>query len=199
MIKINFILCAAVSTFLILSVQLYSQKAPEGLFIGSRAPDFKAFDQNKNEIRLKNLIRKGNVVLFFYQGSWCVPCNRILKALKDTLTWIQEKGASVVAITPELPDKFSKIIDSFKITFPVLHDEDLKMMRAYDVANELTENVYVRLKNSNINLEKHNGKNARYLPVTSLFVIDKEWTVKYRFFEKDNRKRPVLKEVLDSL
>ena len=55
---------------LVLSVQLVSaQEAPEGLFIASKAPDFKAKDQNGKEIRLKDLLKEGKVVLVFYRGE----------------------------------------------------------------------------------------------------------------------------------
>lgn len=48
-----------------------SQEAPEGLFIASKAPNFKAKDQYGQEIQLKELLKKGKVVLVFYRGQWC--------------------------------------------------------------------------------------------------------------------------------
>ena len=48
------------SLFLMLAVYFaYGQSAPEGLFIDSKAPDFKAKDQYGQEIRLKDLLKKG--------------------------------------------------------------------------------------------------------------------------------------------
>ena len=68
-----------------------SQEAPEGLFINSKAPDFKAKDQHGKEIRLKDLVKQGKVVLVFYRGNWCPFCNRQLKKLEDSLSLITEK------------------------------------------------------------------------------------------------------------
>lgn len=59
------------SLFLLTAVIAHGQEAPEGLFLGSKAPDFKAKDQSGNEIRLKDLLKKGKVVLVFYRGQWC--------------------------------------------------------------------------------------------------------------------------------
>ena len=42
-----------------------AQEAPEGLFINSKAPDFKGTDQFGKEIRLKDAIKQGKVVLVF--------------------------------------------------------------------------------------------------------------------------------------
>src|SRR5690348_16035733 len=72
----------------------FAQQAPEGLFINSKAPDFKGTDQNGNTVRLKDLIKKGDVVLVFYRGQWCPFCNRYLSKLQDSLQLILDKGAS---------------------------------------------------------------------------------------------------------
>lgn len=176
-----------------------SQEAPEGLFISSKAPDFKATDQNGEEIRLKDLVKKGKVVLVFYRGFWCPHCNRFLKKLEDSLQLIKAKGATLVAVTPEKPGNISKTIEKTKAGYPILFDEDLKIMKAYDVDLEQQENTITRYRNTGIDLEKNNGKNWKYLPIPAVYIIDKESTVIYRFFEPDYKKRPSVKEILDNL
>src|SRR6187455_874671 len=89
---------------LFVSTGLLAQEAPEGLFIASKAPDFKAKDQNGKDVRLKDLLKQGKVVLVFYRGQWCPFCNRELKKLEDSLQYIREKGATLVAVTPEKPE-----------------------------------------------------------------------------------------------
>src|SRR5687767_3980125 len=83
-------------------------QAPEGLFLASKAPDFKGKDQNGNDIRLKDLLKKGKVVLVFYRGEWCPYCNKELSRLQDSLQLITEKGATVIAVSPEKPENISK-------------------------------------------------------------------------------------------
>ncbi|HMK25255.1 MAG TPA: redoxin domain-containing protein, partial [Chitinophagaceae bacterium] len=68
------------------------QEAPEGLFIASKAPDFRAKDQHGTEIRLKDLLKKGKVILVFYRGEWCPYCNKELSRLQDSLQLIKDKG-----------------------------------------------------------------------------------------------------------
>ena len=191
--------------FLLLSFVLlaafYSQaqKAPEGLFIASKAPDFKAKDQNGTEIRLKDLLKKGKVVLVFYRGNWCPYCNKELSRLQDSLSFITEKGATLLAITPEQAEGIAKTTEKTKAEYSILHDEGLKIMKAYDVAFELPENTITRYKNAGLDVEKNNGDNGKYLPVPAVFVVDQEQTVRYRFFETDYKKRPSVKEILDNL
>jgi peroxiredoxin len=185
------------SLFIVSSV--VAQSAPEGLFISSKAPDFKAKDQNNQEIHLKDLLKKGKVVLVFYRGYWCPYCNKELSNLQDSLSLIQEKGATLIAVGAEMPENISKTAEQTKAGYSIVFDEKLKIMKAYDVAFEVPENTITRYRNSNIDIEKINGKNGKWLPVPAVYIIDKESTVTYRFFEPDYKKRPSVKEILANL
>lgn len=177
----------------------FAQEAPEGLFIGSKAADFKGTDQRGNEIRLKDLLKKGKVVLIFYRGYWCPHCNRELSRFQDSIGLILDKGATLVAISPEQPENVAKTIEKTKAEYSILHDEGLKIMKAYDVDFEVPENTVTRYRNGNIDLAEINGKNGTWLPVPAVYIIDKEQTVTYRFFNADYKKRPSVKEVVDNL
>lgn len=176
-----------------------AQEAPEGLFLNSRAPDFRATDQNGNEIRLKDLLKKGKVVLVFYRGEWCPYCNKNLKRLSDSLQLIQEKGATVIAVTPESPESVAKSVEKTGVQFPILHDENLKIMKAYEVEFEVPENTLKRYRNGGIKIDEINGKNGNYLPVPATYIIDKEFNITYRFFNPDYKKRPSVSEILRNL
>jgi peroxiredoxin len=185
---------------LLLSVSVVSaQEAPEGKFINSKAYDFKAKDQNGKDVRLKDLLKKGNVVLVFYQGQWSVFCNKFLQKLQDSLSLISEKGATVVAVTPELPENVAKTVEKTKAEFSILYDEGLKIMKAYDVEYEVPKNTVERYRNTGIKLDENNGKNGNFLPVPAVYIIDKDSNISYRFFSTDNKKRPSIKEILDNL
>jgi peroxiredoxin len=176
-----------------------AQEKPEGLFIGSKAPDFKAKDQDGNEVRLKDLLKKGKVVLVFYRGYWCPYCNRELSRLQDSLALIQEKGATVVAVSPEKPENVKQTVEKTKAGYPVLYDEGMKIMKGYDVEYEVEENTLARYRSSGLDIEKNNGPNGKFLPVPAVYIIDKESTVTYRFFDADYKKRPSIKDILTNL
>jgi peroxiredoxin len=178
---------------------LPAQEAPEGLFIASKAPDFKAKDQNGNEIRLKDLLKTGKVVLVFYRGQWCPYCNKELSRLQDSLQFIKEKGATLIAVSPELPENVSKTVEKTNAEFSILYDEKLKIMKAYDVEFELPQNTVTRYRNAGLDVEKNNGANGNFLPVPAVYIIDKESTITYRFFDTDYKKRPSVKELLEYL
>jgi peroxiredoxin len=182
-----------------ISLNVIGQEAPEGLFIASKAPDFKAKDQDGKEIRLKDQLKKGKVVLVFYRGNWCPYCNKHLKRLEDSLLLITGKGATLIAVSPEKPENIVKTVEKTGAKYSILHDEGLKIMKAYDVDFELQENTITRYRNGGIDIEANNGKNGKWLPVPAVYVIDQESTITYRFFETDYKKRPNVKEILKQL
>jgi peroxiredoxin len=151
------------------------------------------------EIHLKDVLKKGKVVLIFYRGQWCPYCNRQLKKLEDSLQQIIGKGATLIAVTPEKPENITKTIEKTSATYSILFDEGLKIMNAYNVSFEVPENTLTRYRNTGIDIEKNNGSNGKYLPVPAVFVINKESTITYRFFEPDYKKRPTVQEILENL
>ena len=176
-----------------------AQEAPEGLFIASKAPDFKATDQNGKEIRLKDLLKEGKVVLVFYRGQWCPYCNKELSRLQDSLQMIKDKGATLVAVSPEKPENITQTVEKTKAEYSVLYDEGLKIMKAYEVEFEVPENTITRYRNAGIDIGKNNGDNGNFLPVPAVYIIDKESTITYRFFETDYKKRPSVQDLLNNL
>ena len=192
--KIIFVLIASLSIYTCLA-----QEAPEGLFLASKAPDFKGKDQHGKDIRLKDELKKGKVVLVFYRGEWCPYCNRELSRLQDSIGFIHEKGATVIAVSPEKPENIQKTLEKTKASYSIISDEGLKIMKAYDVEFEVPENTVTRYRNTGIDIEKNNGNNGKYLPVPAIYVIDKEQTVIYRYFDSDYRKRPSVAEIIKQL
>ena len=185
---------------LFLSTILLAQEKPEGLFINSKAPDFRANDQYGNEIRLKDILRDSLVVLVFYRGQWCPYCNRQLKKLEDSLQLIKEKGARLIAVTPEKPEFISKTIEKTKASYPLLYDKEMKIMKAYAVAFEVDDRTVSRYKNADIDLATANGqKDKIYLPIPAIYIISKEGSILYRYFNEDYKKRPTVQEIINNL
>jgi peroxiredoxin len=186
---------------LIVWLSVFGQEKPEGLFINSKAPDFKSKDQNGNEIALKELRKKASVVLVFYRGYWCPYCNKELERLQDSLQLITDRGAQLVAVTPEKQEGIAKTVEKTKASFPIITDEQMKIMKAYDVAYQVDEKTIARYKMASIDLAANNGQkpDAVYLPIPAVYVINKQGEITYRYFESDYRKRPYVKEILDNL
>lgn len=185
-----------------LSCTLFSnaQGKPEGLFINSKAPEFKARDAEGKEVSLRDLRKKGPVVVLFYRGNWCPYCNRQLRKMQDSLQLITDKGATVIAITPEMAEGVSKTREKTGASFMIVSDVDMKIANAYKVAYELDARTVERNKNAGIDLLETNGQKGKaYLPVPAVYIINKDGAVTYRFFEEDYKKRPSVRELLSEI
>lgn len=183
--------------FFALSVN--AQFSPKGISVNEKAPDFTAKDQNGKKIILSAELKKGPAVLVFYRGQWCPYCNRQLKKLEDSLSFIKEKGAALIAITPEKPENISKTIEKTKATYPIVYDEGLKIMRQYDVAFALDSSSTARYKQFGIDFKDANGVNGANLPVPALYIIDRTGKIVFRHFDPDYKQRVSVREILSHL
>lgn len=185
--------------FAILALALAQAQKPEGLFINSKAPEFRLKDQSGVEVSLKELRKKGPVVVLFYRGAWCPFCNRQLKALQDSLGMLYTRGAQVVAITPELREGIDSTIKKTGAIFPILHDPDLKVSSAYEVVYNVDERTLGRYRTGGIDLLKVNGQRTAKLPVPAVYIINTEGSVTYRYFNENYRTRVSVQEILKNL
>jgi peroxiredoxin len=176
-----------------------AQVSSLGLQLNEKAPLFSAKDQNGKKISLQEQLKKGPVVLVFYRGQWCPYCNRQLKKLEDSLAYINDMGATLIAVTPEKPENISKTIEKTKASYSILFDDGLKIMRNYDVAFAVDTSTVRRYKDFGIDIKESNGVNGTNLPVPALFIISKEGIVIYRHFDPDYKQRPSVQEILSNL
>jgi len=179
-----------------------AQDKPEGLFINSKAPDFKGIDQNGNEVNTKDLRKKGEIVVVFYRGYWCPYCSKYIKRLQDSLELIQAGGAQVVVVTPQGAAGIDSTMNKTEVSFPIIYDKDMKISKNYKVAYRVEEKTRVRYKNSNpsIDLLEINGQTKEaWLPVPAVYIVNTEGTVTFRFFEEDYKKRVAVADILKAL
>lgn len=185
--------------FVIMSAAVFAQEKPEGLFINSKAPDFKALDQSGIAVNLKELRKRGPVVLLFYRGNWCPYCSKELARFQDSLNLLTEKGAQLVAITPEGAEGISKTIAKTGAVFSILSDADMKISKSYKVDYAVDDRTLGRYKNADIDLLAINGQKAAQLPVPAVYVINKDGSITFRYFDADYKKRVSVKEILSEL
>jgi peroxiredoxin len=172
---------------------------PQGLNAGDKAPGFALKNESGKLITLDELLKTGQVVLVFYRGQWCPYCNKHLSRLNDSLQLIKDKGANVVAVTPEVQENISKTIKKTKATFPLLFDDGMKVMQAYKVNYKVDDKTVEKYKGYGIDFNTANGTNGENLPVPATYIIGKDGIIKQVFFNTDYTKRPWVKQILDNL
>ncbi len=189
----------SVALIVLFFVKANGQITPMGLSTGNKAPNFSAMDQSGKKITLFEELKKGAVVIVFYRGQWCPYCNKQLKQLEDSISMITDKGATVLAITPEKPENIVKTIHKTNATYPILFDDGLKIMKQYDVSFVVDTATILKYEKYGIDFKMANGKNGANLPVPTVYIINREGQIVYRHFDPDYTKRTTVKEILANL
>lgn len=166
---------------------------------GDKAPSFEAITNEGKVFNLSNEIKKGPLVLVFYRGYWCPFCNKELKALNDSLSFLAAKGASVIAISPETHESAEKTKEKTKAGFPIISDTSNTILKMFGVDYKVDDKTVDRYKGFGVDFAKVNGNNENTLPVPAVFIIDQEGKFRYLYFEKDYRKRPSVQELVNAL
>lgn len=171
-----------------------------GLQVGSIAPNFTLNNPNGTAVELKNKLRKGPVILVFYRGAWCPYCNLELKALKESLPKFEKYGASLIAVTPQTPDKSLEQIKQDGYPFEILSDLDNQVIKAYKLYWEVSDELDAAYKHSfGLDITAFNGNGRRGLPIPGTFVIDQSGTIRAAFADIDYKKRMEPADILAAL
>jgi peroxiredoxin len=175
---------------------------PQGLPVGTAAPDFRISDQDEQPFALSDALKDGPVVLIFYRGHWCPICNRHLSALQDSLSLLTDKGATVIAISPQKSEFLKRTQEKVNAGFRLLSDTDHAVAKAYGVNFEPSateKGMYNTMLGADFKLSHTDGEAEVQLPVPATYVIGKDGKVKWRHFDTDYKKRAHVKDIAAQL
>lgn len=188
-----------ISIFL-LSLCAYAQAdSINFLKVGDKAPEFHTKSHNNTNIDLTEMLKKGKVVIVFYRGAWCPYCNKHMSHLQDSLSMILDKGASVIAISPEVETSIDKTISKTKASFEIVHDSSYLIMKKYGVAFKLSESTVKKYKLFGIDLDEANGNKDNILPVPATIIINQDGTISYIHFDENYKNRLPVKQIINNL
>lgn len=164
---------------------IISDAASKALQKGDAAPDFTLSDALCSPVTLSHLLKQGPVVIAFYRGAWCPYCNLQLHAYQQALPQIQASGASLIAISPQMPDHSLSLAEKRALTFAVLSDEGNMVARQFGLVFSIDEAVRATYKQVGADLSAFNGDNSWELPMPGTFVIDQEGIIRLAFVDPD--------------
>src|SRR5882672_1979315 len=111
-------------------------KTPElKLQEGERAPDFTAPANGGGKISLADFKGK-NVILYFYPRDDTPGCTKEACAFRDHSADFRKSGAVVLGVSTDPVKRHDKFVEKYKLPFPLLADEDKKIVQAYGVWGE---------------------------------------------------------------
>ncbi|MCW2626654.1 peroxiredoxin-like family protein [Mycobacterium sp.] len=170
--------------------------AENAVSVGDQAPMFMLQDGAGVDVDVRALLETGPVVLCFYRGGWCPYCNLELRAYQQQLGRIRQLGATLVAISPELPDRTLTTAEVNQLGYPVLSDVDNEVARQYRLTHTIDPQV-VRYQLGNGNdVAAFNGSPRAEVPLPATYIVDTDGVVQFAFVRADYTHRAEPEDVL---
>ena len=107
--------------------------------VGDIAPDFVLTDSAGHTHRLSEIAAQQAVVLVFYRGDWCPYCQIQLHQLGSRSQDFHQKGARVLAISPQKHELNQAFAEKRQVPFPIVWDENQSVISEWGLRHELDE------------------------------------------------------------
>lgn len=149
--------------------------------------DFILMDSHGRPVRLQSFLERGPAVISFYRGGWCHYCNVELCEFQLALPKVESLGASLLAISPELPYNALATEQKNKLTFPVLSDIRNVVAKRFGIVFKLPAELLALYEESHRGLEQTSGaESTKEFPIPSIFVIDQARAIRMVCVEEDS-------------
>ena len=148
--------------------------------VGAKAPDFALPNQDRETVRLSEMVKKGPVVLAFLPGAFSGTCTAEMCNFRDSWTELGKTGAQIVGVSTDTFFALKAWGDQQKYDFPLLSDYNKDVIRQYGVVNP----DMIGMKD---------------IAKRSVFVIDRDGVVRYREVLDDARNEPDYGKVRETL
>ena len=166
--------------------------------VGDAAIDAQLVGWDGKTVTLSEVWKKGPVVLMWYRGGWCPYCSIQLRAMQKSMDQLKGAGATLVVLTPELPEKAKATAEANDLSMVALHDKDSVVAKQYGLVFQLPASI-VPAYRDRIKLPEFNGNDDMELPLAATYVINQEGKIAYAFLDADYKKRAEPAEVVEAV
>lgn len=151
------------------------------LAVGQKAPDFTLVDTERKPRSLAEFKGK-NLILAFYPSAFTGVCTKEMCTFRDSLGDLGAVGGAVLGISADSPFANKVFAEKNQINFPLLSDYTRTVISSYD-----------------IQLPNFAGLTGYTAAKRSVFVLDKEGTIRYMWVSDDPTKEPNYEEVAQAV
>ena len=119
--------------------------------------------------------------------------------MQRALPEIEALGATLVTVSPQLPDNSLSTAEKLDLTFEVLSDVGNRVAREFGLVFTLPAEMRSIYVDFGIDLPATNGDQSFELPVPATYVIDRSGIIRLTFVDIDYTKRLDPAEILAAL
>jgi peroxiredoxin len=174
--------------------------ARKALKTGDKAPAFTLNNADGHAVSSTDLMAQGPLVVTFYRGVWCPYCNIELQAIEEVLSEIRQRGAKLVAISPQTAPYSVRSQSENKLSFPILSDRRNEVAAQFGLRFKLPDYLSDLYKTVFQNdLAVINDDPSWTLPMPARYVLAQDGTIVYSEVSEDYTRRPDPQEIIPVL
>jgi peroxiredoxin len=174
----------------------HKQLAANILPVGAKIPEFNLSDHDGKSVSSSDLLAKGCLVLSFIRGRWCPFCVGQMEAMNLVLPEIEQRRATLVAVSPQTVKQAFFMRDQHKLRFPLLSDAGNKLARQFGLTYRVPDEQREVYQRAFVNLPFVNGDDSWELPIPATYIIDRDGAVLYASANEDYAERPEPQDIV---
>jgi peroxiredoxin len=182
--------------------QLLEETADRASFVraGTVVEPFELPEVHGGTVTLDGLLASGPAVLLFFRYAGCPACNIALRHYQAELyPPLAELGATLVAISPQVPEKLIEIANRFGLGFPVASDTGYRLGRRFGLTftSSVQAQAHARARGGDLGVTLGTGQWE--LPMPSVVVVDQDRVVRFADVHPDWLVRTEAGVVIDAV
>lgn len=148
--------------------------------VGDRLKPFDLPEVEGGRVTLSGLLERGPAVLVFFRFEGCPACNLALPYYQRNL-WpgLRELGASLVAISPQVPERLKPIKERHQLEYLVASDLNNALAHEFGITYEFDEASKQSSISSGKTIGEVTGTGTWELPQPTAVVIDRGGIVRF--------------------
>ncbi len=113
-----------------------------------------------------------------------------LAALQEAVPEITALGATMVAVSPQLPEHSREVVEKHRLTFEILRDQGNGVAQMFGLVFKLPDDLRQVYQRFGIDLPAVNGDDSWTLPMSARFVADPAGIIRAAAVDPDYTRRP---------
>jgi len=168
--------------------------------VGDRVPHFTLAVAGGGSVALDDVLRDGPAVLVFFRFAGCPACNLALPYYQRNLyPGLQALGATLIAISPQIPERLVEIRDRHGLEFTIASDRDNALGRAFGIVFTADAPSQQAMRAKGVSLGDITGTGTWDLPMPAVIVVAQDGSVAFADISPDWLVRTEADPVLDAV
>ena len=155
---------------LLFSTYMFASEDKKGeiVKIGSSIPSFVLKDQYGKNYDINNVLKKKNIVIFFYPKDNTAGCTKQVCSFRDAFNSLNEVEAEVIGISKQSVKSHLEFSNKHNLNYKILSDTDNKVRKLFGVPSSFLglfpgrvtyivnkKGVVIQIYNSQLNATQH--------------------------------------------